>query len=196
MKKLLISLSAIALGVVAVVSAQSMTPANGICSYPISGYTGNNQLSFSSLEETQIIFASPTIYDECLEIVRDFRVFYSTSLIDTSNVANLFTSLDYKNVRLTSDQMSSTTGFQLSLGIGNGLAPDVSYYAVVVPLTDYFGPNYTDSSDEAGIPSQQFCFNLSEARVESGTACASFDTLWISTPNDTLYDTQSSTDTH
>jgi hypothetical protein len=197
MKKLLICLSALTLGVVATASAQSMMPANGMCSLnAISGYTGNAQLSFEAIEDTQITFTSPTIYDKCKEVVKEFRVFYSPSLIDLSNVANLFTSLGYRDIRLTSAQMNSTTGFQLSLGIGNGLSPDVSYYMVVVPLTDYFGPTYPDSPDEAGIPSQQFCFNLSEARVESGSACATFDTLWISPPDNTLYAPQASTNTH
>ncbi|MDR0608168.1 MAG: hypothetical protein LBG52_07725 [Candidatus Peribacteria bacterium] len=194
MKKLLICLSILALGVVAVTSAQAVLPANGICSYPISGYAGNNQLAFEAIDDTQITFTSPIIRDECLEIVKDFRIFYSTSLIDPSRIAEMFTSQDYQQIRLTSAQMTSTTGFQLSLGIANGLSPDVSYYAVVVPLTDYFGPTYEESPNEAGIPSQQFCFNLSEARIASGTACATFDTLRI-TPEEPLYAPQS-TDTH
>ncbi|MDR2540557.1 MAG: hypothetical protein LBD11_01945 [Candidatus Peribacteria bacterium] len=179
MKKLAISLTSLVVGAFAFVTAQSMPAVSDLAKDLPHGYTGVNQVSFVSIDTSEIVLETPLLNDKYGEAMRDYKISYSPSFI--ADVDQAYLELSGKDFHSTSADISTAGKVKLSLGVQDGVVSTQSYYLVVTPFTTYYSPAINDKN-EIGIPSKQFCFNLLEARYGSGEDCRDFDTMFISTP--------------
>ncbi|MDR0860637.1 MAG: hypothetical protein LBO09_06805 [Candidatus Peribacteria bacterium] len=179
MKKLAISLTSLVVGASAFVTAQSMPAVSDLAKDLPHGYTGASQVSFVSIDASEVKLESPLLNDKYGEAMRDYKISYSPYFID--DVDQAYLQLSGKDFRFTSANISIDGKVSFSLGVQDGVVATQSYYLVITPFTTYYSPAINDKN-EIGIPSKQFCFNLAEARYGSGEDCRDFDTMFISTP--------------
>ncbi|GHV27113.1 hypothetical protein FACS1894176_08680 [Bacteroidia bacterium] len=119
MKKLAISLTSLVVGASAFVAAQSMPAVSDLAKELPHGYTGVNQISFVSIDDSEIILESPLLNDKYGEAMRDYKISYSPYFIE--NIDQAYLDLSGKDFHSTSADISTDGKVKFSLGVRDGL---------------------------------------------------------------------------
>ena len=165
------------------------------------GYEDGLQPSVIDITPDELILSSENIYDEYKELIKQFIVVYAphlseenmneikTGILDleqrrkenmgqnerktTDELSDLIDSwkmymgdISMKKVTATDNESPDPVELHL-MADSDGIERSTPYYAIVIPQEFY---------EEFGTPSQWYCFNLNDEKVEQGETCNTFET--------------------
>jgi len=189
MKKLLMSLSVISLGIFSFAQAQTTLSIVELLKNASFGYDSSNQIFISDITETSVTISSPVIKDISGYDVYWYRLSYSPYLVEDlakDDEVDRFKEMKSKDFELRSTYSDPFLKLTLSID-GEALDKNTTYYALMTPIDMY---------DDVGTSSEQVCFNLARGEYNVGDKCLAFDKEDYTQEEITHHSADTSTEEH